>query len=254
MSIPSLQSNAPWDQRARVIINNALKLIVDASTTVAGLVRLATTTEATTGTATDIATTPAGVKAVIDALKAAANTWTAEQTISLSAAGDALSLVSSDAGAGEGPVIRATRASSSAAANDVIGSLRFVGNDDAGNGTNYAGLIARIVNPADGSENGRLIIRSLRAAADVDWFIEAGALRYSTQTQPSNAGEIAAVAYKVGANQVVGARKTGWALPTGTSSRATFNTATVTTEQLARVVKALIEDFEATNGHGLIGA
>lgn len=51
--------------------------------------------------------------------------------------------------------------------------------------------------------------------------------------------------------QVVGARQTGWAPPTGTSSRASFATSTVTTSQLAERVKALIEDLTA---HGLIGA
>lgn len=60
-------------------------------------------------------------------------------------------------------------------------------------------------------------------------------------------------AYQVGANQVVGARKTGWATATGTATRTTFDTATVTTEQLAQRVKALIDDLHATAGHGLIG-
>jgi hypothetical protein len=59
---------------------------------------------------------------------------------------------------------------------------------------------------------------------------------------------------KVGANQVVGARKTGWALPTGTISRATFDTATVTTAQLAQRVYGMLTDFYSTAGHGLLGA
>ena len=56
---------------------------------------------------------------------------------------------------------------------------------------------------------------------------------------------------KIGANTVVGARKTGWAAPTGTATRTTFATSTVTTAQLAERVKALIDDLTA---HGLIGA
>jgi hypothetical protein len=36
---------------------------------------------------------------------------------------------------------------------------------------------------------------------------------------------------------------TGWAQATGTASRATFDTATVTLLQLAQVVKALIDDL-----------
>lgn len=41
------------------------------------------------------------------------------------------------------------------------------------------------------------------------------------------------------------APSTGWAAPTGTASRATFDTATVTTAQLAQRVKALIDDLTA---------
>lgn len=57
--------------------------------------------------------------------------------------------------------------------------------------------------------------------------------------------------YKVGTNNVVGSRKTGWAAPTGTATRTTFATSSVTTEQLAERVKALIDDLTS---HGLIGA
>lgn len=53
--------------------------------------------------------------------------------------------------------------------------------------------------------------------------------------------------------QVVGARKTGWATATGIATRTTFDTATVTTAQLAQRVKALIDDLHNTAGHGLIG-
>jgi len=56
--------------------------------------------------------------------------------------------------------------------------------------------------------------------------------------------------YKVGTNNVVGSRKTGWAAPTGTATRTTFDTGTVTTEQLAERVKGLIDNLIS---HGLIG-
>jgi hypothetical protein len=56
--------------------------------------------------------------------------------------------------------------------------------------------------------------------------------------------------YKIGTNNVVGSRKTGWAAPTGTATRTTFATSTVTTEQLAERLKALIDDLTS---HGLIG-
>jgi hypothetical protein len=51
-------------------------------------------------------------------------------------------------------------------------------------------------------------------------------------------------------DQVVGARITGWVAPTGDASRATFATSTVTLEELAKRVKALIDDVTT---HGLIG-
>lgn len=60
--------------------------------------------------------------------------------------------------------------------------------------------------------------------------------------------------YRVNGTKVVGARKTGWAAATGTATRTTFDTATVTTAQLAERVKALIDDLYATAGHGLLGA
>lgn len=50
--------------------------------------------------------------------------------------------------------------------------------------------------------------------------------------------------------QVVGRRKIDWYAPTGTATRSTFATSTVTLEQLAERMKALIDDLAA---HGLIG-
>ena len=51
--------------------------------------------------------------------------------------------------------------------------------------------------------------------------------------------------------QLLGSRRTGWAAATGTATRTTFDTATVTTALLAQRVKALIDDLTL---HGLIGA
>jgi hypothetical protein len=53
------------------------------------------------------------------------------------------------------------------------------------------------------------------------------------------------------ATQVVSTRRTGWTAPTGTPTRTTFTTSTVTLTGLAERVKALIDDLIA---HGLIGA
>ena len=54
-------------------------------------------------------------------------------------------------------------------------------------------------------------------------------------------------------SRVLSTRKTGWSTATGTATRTTFATSTVTTEQLAERVKALIDDLHSTAGHGLIG-
>lgn len=62
---------------------------------------------------------------------------------------------------------------------------------------------------------------------------------------------INALHFRVGNTQVVGGRVTGWAAMTGTATRTTFDTATVTLAQLAQRVKALTDDLIT---HGLIGA
>lgn len=54
-----------------------------------------------------------------------------------------------------------------------------------------------------------------------------------------------------GATKLVGTRRTGWSAATGTASRGSFDTASVTTAELAQRVKALVDDLVA---HGLIGA
>lgn len=56
--------------------------------------------------------------------------------------------------------------------------------------------------------------------------------------------------YEIDGTQVVNNRVTGWTAATGTATRTTFVTSTVTTEQLAERVKALIDDLVA---HGMIG-
>jgi hypothetical protein len=57
--------------------------------------------------------------------------------------------------------------------------------------------------------------------------------------------------YEVDGTKVVGNRATGWGAPTGTATRTTFVTSTVTLEQLAQRMKALIDDLTT---HGLIGS
>jgi hypothetical protein len=78
--------------------------------------------------------------------------------------------------------------------------------------------------------------------------------------QVSSSGVVSPVAFnttdsfKVSGVKIAGARKSGWAIATGTATRSAFDTASVTLSQLAERVKALIDDLHSSNGHGLIGA
>jgi len=66
----------------------------------------------------------------------------------------------------------------------------------------------------------------------------------------SNYAALDVSALKAAGTQVVSTRKTGWTAATGTATRTTFDTATVTTELLAQRLKALLDDLIL---HGLIG-
>lgn len=80
--------------------------------------------------------------------------------------------------------------------------------------------------------------------------VQAAAIDASQNVTLANA--VTAPGYKVGANQVVGARITGYAAMTGTPDKAsTFATSTVTLAQLAGRVMQMQADFTT---HGLIGA
>lgn len=63
--------------------------------------------------------------------------------------------------------------------------------------------------------------------------------------------DMSASAVLTGGVQILSTRKTGWAAPTGTATRTTFATGSVTLPQLAERVKGLIDDLTS---HGLIGA
>jgi hypothetical protein len=78
----------------------------------------------------------------------------------------------------------------------------------------------------------------------------AGALSALTTVDATGAITTSAGTFKVGTNQVVSTRKTGWAAATGAATRTTFDTTTVTLPQLAERVKALLDDLIS---HGLIG-
>ncbi len=67
---------------------------------------------------------------------------------------DTLSLISTDADANVGPVLRLYRNSASAVDNDVIGNLIFSGNDTAGNETDYLTFQVNAGDADDGQEDG----------------------------------------------------------------------------------------------------
>lgn len=84
------------------------------------------------------------------------------------------------------------------------------------------------------------------------WSVADQALAYMP-VSVSSTGSLdlpALQSYKIASVQVVGARRTGWAAPTGVATRTTFDPATVTLSQLAERVKALLDDLTS---HGLIG-
>jgi hypothetical protein len=86
--------------------------------------------------------------------------------------------------------------------------------------------------------------------ADVEGLTEALAGK-AALAGASFAGAVTVPQLKVGGLKVVGARATGWGAPTGTASRAAFDTSGATAGQLAQRLKALIDDLAA---HGLIGS
>jgi len=76
-------------------------------------------------------------------------------------------------------------------------------------------------------------------------YVNAGTSFFGGNVNLSSGNE-----YRINNTKVVGARITGWTAATGTATRTTFATSTVTTAQLAERVKGLIDDLIS---HGLIG-
>ena len=70
--------------------------------------------------------------------------------------GDDVIIENSEAGASEGPNFVLYRNSASPADNDVLGTLEFRGEDDAGNAQSYAEITGAIVDASNTSEDGRI--------------------------------------------------------------------------------------------------
>ena len=77
-----------------------------------------------------------------------------------------LSLISTDEDENVGPRLDLRRDSASPAANDSLGTLRFMGKDSASGNFAYAFLQGFIVDPTDGSEDGKLLIETRLAGVN----------------------------------------------------------------------------------------
>ena len=74
-----------------------------------------------------------------------------------------LTLTSTDADAAVGPVMDFNRNSASAADNDLLGRLNFIGKNDAGEDVEYGLIRYKIADASDGSEDGDIAIRRMVA-------------------------------------------------------------------------------------------
>ncbi|HEV7591172.1 MAG TPA: hypothetical protein VGO40_23880, partial [Longimicrobium sp.] len=77
------------------------------------------------------------------------------------------------------------------------------------------------------------------------------AVTHGRISAPTVAGNVVTASDGVVANGVILAKSPGWGTPTGTATRAAFDTRTATTQQLAERLKALIDDLA---DRGLLGA
>lgn len=75
---------------------------------------------------------------------------------------------STNAGAGGGPNMDLYRNSESQAASDVIGGVQLTGNNAVGSKTTYAEVRAVIVDASNGSEDGKIVLRTTIAGALAD--------------------------------------------------------------------------------------
>lgn len=158
-----------------------------------------------------------------------------------------------DDGAAAGPLMELERVSASPAVNDSIGLVKFSGRDDAGNKHTYGEIQAVSTNVANGTEVGLLQFRtSVTGTLGNRFYMQQGL--YAAGLSDPGVSKANFTAVNISNLQVIGSRKTGWSAATGTATRTTFDTETVTLVELARRVKALIDDLHSTAGHGLIGA
>ena len=137
-------------------------------------------------------------------------------------------------------VARFTSVSTGTPANGIGAGIELEVETAAGN--NEVGVVieAVVTDVGSGTEDFDLVVRTMVAGASATEAYRANVAAFTVPTS-----------YKVGADQVVGARNTGWSAMTGTPDESTiYDTGTVTLAQLAGRVAAL---QVALTTHGLIG-
>ena len=92
----------------------------------------------------------------IMSLTATTATFNDGVTISVADNSDTLTLKSTDDDTAEGPVLKLTRDPSGVAAGDNLGAIKFVGDDDAGNATEYFEIQGSAESVGNGTEDGRV--------------------------------------------------------------------------------------------------
>lgn len=115
---------------------------------------------------------------------------------------------------------------------------------------NQAGHIVLNNGPGAATPNREKSIR-VGATGDLEIINSAGSAIILSLGDGGSLGLPAGQVHSIGGNQVLGPRRTGWTAATGTATRTTFATGSVTLPQLAERVKALLDDLMA---HGMIGA
>ena len=135
-------------------------------------------------------------------------------------------------------------------ASDSIDAIRMDGNNSAMSRVQYALTRASITDTTPGAESAsyQIFARQGGSFTNVAGFGSGMNLKGAGGQMGDGTANIQKL-YVMG-QQVVAPRVTGWTAPTGTATRTTFATPTVTLPQLAERVKALIDDLTA---HGLIG-
>ena len=76
-----------------------------------------------------------------------------------------LKLISTDADANAGPILELKRDSSSPAADDFLGNVDFIGENNANEEVVYGEIFGRIEDVTDGAEDGRVTLKTMRAGS-----------------------------------------------------------------------------------------